>query len=497
MRMGSHCVKHPPCGQLNRVLGPDATTGYRCIVAILLDPPAPIVAHYPVVIIGGGACGLTAALAARDAGADVLVIERDSTPRGTTAMSTGLVPATGTPDQLAAGIDDSAALLARDIYAKAKGGDRQVVDRLAQLSADTVIWLRDQHKVPFSLVTGFRYPGHSVMRMMGTPNRTGEELMAALLSAATAAGVDIFIQAVATDLVADDAGHVSHVVVTRPDGAREAIGCGALILACSGFAGNSALVAHHIPEITGAVFHGHPGNKGDAVDWGTALGAATADMDAYQGHGGLAYGHGIPILWPLIMEGGFQVNRDARRFSNEALGYSEQAAKIVAQPDKIAFSIFDERLHQLMLGFDDYRDALSAGAVVEAASAVELAARTGLDPLALAETISQVEAMTRGLASDSFGRDFTGKPPLAPPYRAARVTGALFHTQGGLVVDTDARVLRPDGSALPNLFAGGGAARGISGAGAAGYIAGNGLLSAIGLGKLAGDAAAQQTGGQS
>ena len=456
-------------------------------------PPNPV-ASYPVVIIGGGGCGLTAALAARDHGADVLVIERDATPRGTTAMSTGLVPAAGTPDQAAAGITDSAGLLATDIIAKAKGGDRAVVDRLAGQSAATVNWLRDTHKVPFSLVTGFLYPGHSAMRMMGTPNRTGEELMAALLDACSTAGVDILTDAAATDLVVRETGEISHVMVTRPDGAREAIGCAALILACSGFGGNAVMVAQHIPEIGGAVFHGHSGNKGDAIAWGRELGAATADMDAYQGHGGLAHGHGIPILWPLIMEGGFQVNRAAVRFSNEALGYSEQAAKIIAQPDKIAFSIFDDRLHLLMLGFDDYRDAISAGAVVEAATVAELASIIGLDPTALAETISQVEAMTLGEAPCPFGRDFTGKPPLAAPYRAARVTGALFHTQGGLVVDENARVLRTDGSALPNLFAGGGAARGVSGTGAAGYIAGNGLLTATGLGRLAGIAAAALTG---
>jgi fumarate reductase flavoprotein subunit len=460
-------------------------------MAILREPPAETVATYPVVIIGGGACGLTAALAARDAGADVLVIERDPGTRGTTAMSTGLVPAAGTPDQAAAGITDNAELLASDILAKAKGGDWTLVDRLAHESAATVTWLRDVHGVPFSLVTGFLYPGHSVMRMMGTPNRTGEELMAALLAACTAAGVDILTNAVATDLVADEDARVTHVVVTRPDGAREAVGCGALILACSGFGGNAAMVARHIPEIQGAVFHGHPGNKGDAIAWGESLGAATADMDAYQGHGGLALGHGIPILWPLIMEGGFQVNRAAQRFSNEALGYSEQAAKIIAQPDKVAFSIFDERLHQLMLGFDDYRDAISAGAVVEAASIAELAAKTGLDADALAATIAGVATMTRGEATCPFGRDFTGKPELAPPWRAARVTGALFHTQGGLVVDEDARVLRGNGAPLPNLFAGGGAARGVSGSGAAGYIAGNGLLTATGLGRLAGLAAAK------
>ena len=465
-------------------------------MAVISETPGEILATYPVVIIGGGACGLTAALAARDAGVEVLVIERDPAPRGTTAMSTGLVPAAGTPDQLAAGIADSPATLADDILRKAKGGDPAIARKLAEESAATVTWLRDAHGVPFSLVTGFLYPGHSVMRMMGTPNRTGEELMAALQSACTTAGVDILTDATATDLVTDADRRVTAVIVTRPDGAREAIGCAALILACSGFGGNADMVAHHIPDITGAVFHGHPGNKGDAIAWGQALGAATADMDAYQGHGGLAHGHGIPILWPLIMEGGFQVNRLGQRFSNEALGYSEQAAKIIAQPEKQAISIFDARLHQLMLGFDDYRDALAAGAVIEAADVQALAAATGLPEAALAASIADVAAMTRGERPCPFGRDFTGKPELAPPWRAARVTGALFHTQGGLVVDGEARVLGSDGRPLPNLFAGGGAARGVSGAGAAGYIAGNGLLTATGFGRLAGRAAALQTGGR-
>jgi len=461
-------------------------------MTIVREPVAPPEIVYPVVVVGGGACGLCAALAARDGGADVLVVERDPVPRGTTAMSTGLIPAAGTPEQATAGIEDSPERFAADVMAKAKGrADAEVVRRLAAESAETVAWLRERHGVPLSLVTGFLYPGHSAMRMYGSPNRTGEELMAALLSAADAAGVDILTEARAAELVADG-DRVAAVVVERPDGAREAVGCGALILASSGFGGDAEMVAEYIPEILGATFHGHPGNKGDAIKWGRALGAGVADMDAYQGHGGLAHGHGIPILWPLIVEGGFQVNRDGRRFSNEALGYSEQAAKVVAQPGGVAWSIFDERLHRLMSQFDDYRAALSAGAVLSAETPEALATAAGLPPEALAATVAEVGRLTRGEATDAHGRDFTGKPPLAAPYYAAKVTGALFHTQGGLVVDGDARVLKADGAPFPNLFAGGGAARGVSGPGASGYIAGNGLLTATSLGKLAGRAAAAQ-----
>ena len=327
---------------------------------------------------------------------------------------------------------------------------------------------------------------------MGTPHRTGEELMAALNDACMAVGVDVLTEATACDLVVDT-DNITAVVVERPDGSREAIGTGTLILACCGFGGSPEMIATYIPEIAGAVFHGHPGNKGDAVHWGAALGAQLADMGAYQGHGGLAAGHAIPILWPLIVEGGFQVNADGKRFSNEALGYSEQAAKVNAQPGGVAWSIFDARLDAMMRQFDDYQQALTAGAIVEGATIEELAAKIGRPPDALAATLAEVERLTRDGGTDAFGRDFSGKPPLAPQYKSAKVTGALFHTQGGLVVDRDARVLRGDGTPFPNLFAGGGAARGISGPDATGYIAGNGLLTATSFGKLAGRAAAGMT----
>jgi fumarate reductase flavoprotein subunit len=168
--------------------------------------------------------------------------------------------------------------------------------------------------------------------------------------------------------------------------------------------------------------------------WGDALGAELADMTGYQGHGGLAAGHGVPILWPVITEGGFQVNREGRRFSDESLGYSEQAAKVNAQAGHVAWSLYDERLHQVMHQFDDYHDALRAGAVMTASTWDELARIAGLPVDAVLETVRDVEAMVRGEARDAFGRDFTVKPILSGPFYAVRVTGALFHTQGGLAV---------------------------------------------------------------
>ena len=460
----------------------------------LLDPrDAQFAGSVPVIVVGGGGCGLTAALAAKQAGAEVVLLERDESTLGTTAMSTGLIPAANSRLQRERGIVDTPELFAEDILRKAGGEtDAAIALELARQSARTVEWLIDDHRVPLSLVDSFLYPGHRVKRMHGTPNRTGGELMGALAGAIERQGVDVLTEARVGELFVDSVdARIRGVRVHRPDGSTEDLGCDALILACCGFAGNPEMVRRYIPEIAEATFFGHPGNKGDAIRWGEGLGAAIRDIHSYQGHGGLAAGRGIPILWPLIMEGGYQVNVQGERFSNEALGYSEQAVNVVAQPGHVAWDIYDQRLHDLMLEFDDYRDAVEARAILRADDIPSLATLAGIDATGLTRTVLAVELMQRGERQDFFGRDFTNTPALRAPYYAVKVTGALFHTQGGLSVDGGARVLRADRSPLPNLFAGGGAARGISGPGCSGYMAGNGLLTATTFGRLAGEGAAR------
>ena len=262
------------------------------------------------------------------------------------------------------------------------------------------------------------------------------------------------------------------------------------MLACNGYGGAPDLVRRHIPDLADAIYFGHPGNQGDALRWGGELGAVARDLGACQGHGSVAHPHGIPITWALMMEGGIQVNTLGRRFWNEHEGYSEAAVAVLRQPGGIAFGIHDARLHELGMTFEDYRQAEATGAIRHAADIAQLAALCALPADALAATLAEVQALARAQASDAFGRRFAA-PPLAAPYCAVRVTGALFHTQGGLVVDDDARVLRGDGTTLPNLFAGGGAARGVSGNAIWGYLSGNGLLGAVGYGFLAGTAAAR------
>ena len=98
--------------------------------------------------------------------------------------------------------------------------------------------------------------------------------------------------------------------------------------------------------------------------------------------------------------------------------------------------------------------------------------------------LRRLRAVASGDGVDPHGRLFS-EAPISAPYIAINVRPALFHTQGGVLADAHANVITTAGEAIPGLFASGGAAAGISGHGASGYLAGNGLLSAFGMSFLA------------
>jgi fumarate reductase flavoprotein subunit len=464
--------------------------------AIVTEANPTFETEVPVAIIGAGAAGLVAALSCRAEGVEPLLIERDPVPRGSTSLSAGLIPAAGTRFQREHGIVDDAATFAADIQAKAHGGaDAALVDLVSRTSAPAIEWLADRHTLPFSVVHDFDYPGHTNRRMHGLPSRSGAELVDRLRQAAESAAIPLLTEARVTTLVRDATGAIRGLVAERPDGSAERIGAGAVVLACSGYAGNKALVRRYIPDLAGALYFGHPGNEGEAMLWAEALGAVLRDMTGHQGHGSVAHPQGILVSWAVIMEGGFQVNLDGHRFWNESSGYSEAGVAVLRERDGVAWDIFDARIAGIARQFEDFRQAEAAGAVLQAASPEELAARAKLPAEAFAATFAGVEANKRRAARDRFGRDWSRGAPLATPLCAVRVTGALFHSQGGIAVDDQAQVRLVGGGVVPNLFAAGGAACGVSGPDASGYLSGNGLLSAVALGRVAGQAAARVAGG--
>lgn len=447
--------------------------------------------NIPLVIVGAGACGLVSALAAKEAGIELVVLERDAFPRGSTSMSSGFVPAAGTRFQKALGVADSPDIMARDIQKKnGAEADPAIVKTLAEHSAAIIEWLADRHDIPFELVQGFLYPGHSAERMHCTPRRTGEELMGALLTAAEDAGIDIVTDAQVTDLYVDDEQRVFGLAYEQPDGSREKVGCEVLLLACNGYGGNKELVKQYLPQMEHALYYGHEGNQGEAVLWGEQLGASLKDLGAFQGHGSLADPPQTLVSWAVMMQGGIQVNIHGQRFSNEHGGYSEQAAKVLAQPTQYAWNLYDKRIHEYLTQFEDYQNAMETRSVKVFDSLEDLATELKMELSTLKATFATMSDLAASGKTDEFGRTFTPKDLLKPPYYAIRVTGALFHTQGGLEITPEGRVLDMTSKPLPNLLAAGGAARGVSGSNDTGYLSGNGLLHAIVMGGIAGRTAA-------
>ena len=439
-----------------------------------------------VLIIGAGACGLTAALAANDNTNDILVLERDPEPSGSTALSSGFVPAANTKCQRFKGIKDTSEVFNNDILVKASGKQNSELSKLVSYKCGEVLdWLNEIHGIEWEILDNFLYPGHTYHRMHTVTEKTGLGLMNRLQAAIGRAGIAISTNSL-VDTIYMSNEIVRGVRVKRPDGVCEFIGCDNLILACNGYGANKELVKKYIPEMSDALYFGHAGNQGHAVLWGEKIKANIMHLSGYQGHGSVATPHGVLVTWALMMEGGIQVNEQGLRFSNENQGYSEQSVHVLAQSNKVAWVIYDEKLHLLGKNFPDYLKAISSGAIKSAENAASLVQLIGINKKGFEETLLSIEDFSLRKKVDPFGREFKRNLVSFERMYAIKVTGALFHTQGGLLVNESAQVLKLDNKPFENLFAGGGAACGVSGPDVSGYLSGNGLLTAFSLGGLAG-----------
>ncbi|QYN22458.1 FAD-dependent oxidoreductase [Amycolatopsis sp. DSM 110486] len=439
-----------------------------------------------VIVVGAGGGGLTAALAAHDAGASVVVLEKAEHAGGNTALSTGSVPGAGTRFQAAAGIDDSAARLATDLLAQSGSHDADDLARLlAAGSAGLVEWLIDTHGVDLRLITDYKHVGHSVPRLHAPPSRKGRDLVADLLGAVRATDTEVLVHTPVAALLHDE-GRVTGVRVSGPRSGTYEITSHAVVLAGNGFAANRALLREWAPAIAGFEYFGAHGSTGESLQWALDLGARLGNPTAYQGYAAVAYPHGSITSWTTVEMGGVLVNGAGRRFGDESRGYSGYADAVLGTPGPWHV-VFDTKIRDYVASHEEeFADLVAMGGARECASVEELATFCGVSPSALSTTLASAATVASGDDKDEWGRTDWGFGPLHAPYVAVRSVPGLFHTQGGLLVDGHARPTTDTGP-IPGLYAVGGVATGISGhTGGAGYSSGNGLLAALGLGHLAG-----------
>ncbi|MBQ0906946.1 FAD-dependent oxidoreductase [Micromonospora sp. U21] len=444
-----------------------------------------------VVVVGAGGCGLTAAIAAAEASASVALLEKLDRAGGNTFVSTGSIPAAGTRYQRAAGIDDDPDRMTADLLRQSGPHDAEPLVRLlAEQSASLVEWLVEKHRVDLRIITDYRHVGHSVPRLHAPPDRRGESLMWDLLAAARRLDVEVVTGNPVTELIVED-GRVCGVRVGGHRADSYELRSSTVVLAANGFGRNAELLRRFAPDIAGGNYLGAEGSTGEALTWCLELGADTGNMGAYQGYAAVAYPHGSITSWTTVEMGGILLDPRGRRIGDESVGYSGFTGSVAARGDQ-GFVVFDTRVRDYVAAHEpEFVELVKMKGVLEADSPAAVARFIGADEAEVTVALRSYEEAARQGRPDDVGRSEFGMAPLTPPYCVVRAIPALFHTQGGVRVTDSAQVLRTDGTPVPGLYAGGGVTTGLSGAhGAAGYSSGNGLLSAIGLGRIAGRAAA-------
>jgi flavocytochrome c len=438
-----------------------------------------------IIVIGAGGCGLMAALVAAKKGARVLLLEKTDRPGGGTAFSSKGIRAAGSRRQRELKIADSPELYAEDILRRNNNESNAVLTkRLAETSGRVADFLADAAGIEFQ-IGEFAF-GHGAQRSHSwRADKTITDFLFEAVQRETNIQVRFSTPVLSLEQQAD--GTVIGVVTTNG-----AFIARKIILASGGFGASAELLSRYIPKAADIPFPGHHGSTGDGLKMGIEAGAATENMGAFQPYP--AYiGPGKRAVPPEVaLSGGIMVDARGKRFVDETKYPGGLGIKMLELPGKQAYEIFDERIYQLNRNAPGLRNLsryFDEGLLLRADTAEKLAARLAIDAAGLKQTIEEYNDGTANGGKDAFGR--TLPEPLRAPFYGIKVTVALYHTQGGLKVNVNGQVLRADGSIIPNLYAGGGVAVGVSGKGLEGYLPGNGLLASLGLGMIAAEHAAE------
>ena len=440
---------------------------------------------YDLVVAGAGG-GLIGAIKAAQLGAKVLLIDAsdDFLTTCNTSLTTGMFPASGSRWQRELGLEDSPEIFTKDVMKKTKNSADPVATKaLTEVSVEVMEWMADSLEVPWELVTDFHYPGHSVDRCLSVVGRKGHLVMAPIWKAVQEK--KIFEFRASTRLVDVEIidNQVVAAIVENSSGEKERVPTKNVLMATNGYGANSALLEKYNKEISQVYYHGSKFSRGDALEIGVRHGAAVGYLDAYQGHAAIAAHANTLVGWATVMQGGFIVDLDGNRFGDESAGYSEYAAILNRQKESTGWLIIDKEVHDGSMLFKEFEVTAASGAIVWADTLEEIAEKISVPASNLVSEFENAKAVNSGAAVDRLGRKVFEKP-LRSPFGAIKLRPSLFHTQGGLQINSHAQVLREDGSTVGGLYAAGGAAVGISGHGSDGYLAGNGLLAAFGLAYL-------------
>ena len=488
-----------------------------------------------VVVIGGGNAALCAALAAREQGADVTVLER--APRdergGNSAFTAGIVRFAFD------GIDDLRALVPDMTDAEAATNDYgryteeqfladmarvteyrtdpDLAEVLVRSSNATMRWMATKgvrfqpsyNRQAYNVDGKFTFWGGLALEVQGG----GQGLIDSLTAAVEREGIEVRYSSRALALLADDDG--VRGVRVRTGGHTSEIGSDAVVIASGGFEANTEWRTRYLgPGWDLAKVRGTRFNTGDGIAMALDVGAMA--YGNWSGCHSVGWDRNAPDFGDLAVGDGFQkhsyplgimVNARGQRFVDEGADfrnftYAKYGRVILEQPQQFAWQVFDQQVTHLLR--DEYRirqvTKVSASTIEELASRLE-----GVDTAGFLHTVEQFNAAVqtdvlfnpnvkdgRGTAGIAVPKTNWANRLVAPPFEAYQVTCGITFTFGGLrVAPTNAQVMDTEGEAIHGLYAAGELVGGLF---YFNYPGGTGLTSGAVFGRMAGAAAAGAVG---
>lgn len=487
-------------------------------------------AKYDVVVVGAGNAALTAAISAREHGATVLVLEKapDYFRGGNSWFTAGgfRFPFDGLDDILEVAPDLSEEEVRtidvgtypktqfyNDVMRLTEGlADAELIDLIVNEAKATVIWMKDiglrwipmYGRQSFNVGGKNKFHGGMVLEAVGG----GAGLCDRLFEIAESMGIEVRYDTQGTELILDQAGRISGLTVKGPEGYQN-IEAKGVVLACGGFEANAEMRTRYLgPGWEMAKVRGTQFNSGDGIQMALRIGA--------QPHGNWSGCHSV--AWDLnapptgdrkvgdmfqkhSYPQGIVVNINGHRFVDEGADYRnftyvKYGREILAQPQRVAFQIFDDKVKHLLR--DEYR--ISRVTMVTANTLEELAKGLDIDPEGLTSTVREFNASVQdGEFNPAIldGKTTVGiEPPKTnwalpidtPPYLGYAVTCGITFTFGGLRINTNTEVQDTQEKRIPGLWAAGELVGGLF---YYNYPGGTGLMAGAVFGRIAGDEAAQ------